>query len=646
MDFPFFCEYTALFAMIQAMSVKREIQKLLKEILTEMGVADSNPDVAIAENSQHGDYTSNAALQVAKNLKKSPMEISLQVKEAIDERKKAISHKKQDQNTHKDNQKSTKKDAGNDVLQDIDRVEVVQPGFINLFVSESKLISQVGEVLKDREGYGKAQLDVPLRVTIEFTDPNPFKEFHIGHLYSNAVGESLSRLFESQGHLVRRVNYQGDAGMHVAKSIWGLLREGAETKDLARLEKLPISKRIHALGKAYAAGAAAFEEDEKAKEEMKRLNKLIFIAAQAMWKKEKGFAPIVDYQAGEKIDKEELAHIAKVYEMGRAWSLAYFEHLYKRLGTAFDGYYFESSVGERGVAMVRKHLKDGVFEESDGAIVYRGEKKGLHTRVFVNQLGLPTYEAKELGLAPTKHEDWPYDHSIIITGNEINEYFKVLLAALSEIAPDLAAKTRHIGHGMVRNADGSKMSSRSGQVLTGEGLLEEVKASIYTIIDTSKQKYSKKDREDIAEKAAVAATKYSLLRVSLPSDVAFDLATSVSFDGDSGPYLLYTYARAQSVVRKAGKVKPASRVKGNLNPEERAVARLLLYFPDVVAQAAAHLAPSDLATYLFSLAGAFNLFYQKHQILESDSRLAITAGTAQVLANGLHLLGIETVERM
>lgn len=626
--------------------MKKNFVLLLTHTLKEMGISNIVPEVTIPGNSVNGDYTTNLALQVAKQLKKSPMDIALQVKSAIDERKKAISHNKQGQNIHKDNQIRTKKDAGNDILQGIERVEVVPPGFVNFFISESKLSTQVSEVLKNREGYGKAQLNVPLRVTIEFTDPNPFKEFHIGHLYSNAVGESLSRLFESQGHLVRRVNYQGDAGMHVAKSIWGLLREGAETKDLARLEKLPISARIHALGKAYAEGALAFEEDPKAKDEMKRLNKLIFIAAQGMWKKKKGFEPIVDYQAGEAIDKKELTEVSRVYEMGRAWSLAYFELLYKRLGTAFDGYYFESAVGERGVAIVRKHLKDGVFEESDGAIVYRGEKKGLHTRVFVNQLGLPTYEAKELGLAPTKHEDWPYDRSIIITGNEINEYFKVLLAALSDIAPDLASKTKHIGHGMVRNADGSKMSSRSGQVLTGEGLLEEVKASIYTIIDKSKQKYSKKDREEIAEKAAVAATKYSLLRVSLPSDVAFDLATSVSFDGDSGPYLLYTYARAQSVVRKAGKVKPTATRTGSFNPEERAVARLLLYFPDVVVQAAAHLAPSDLASYLFSLAGTFNLFYQKHQILESDSRLALTAATAQVLANGLHLLGIATVERM
>ena len=629
--------------------MKQSLATLLTSILTQMGVSEVNSEVTIPENSSHGDYSTNVALQVTKTFKKPPMDIALQVKEAIEERKNAISHNKHNQNTHKDDHTSTKKHAGNAVLQDIERVEVVQPGFINFFVTESKLSSQVGEALKQGKGYGKGQSDKALRVTIEFTDPNPFKEFHIGHLYSNAVGESLSRIIESQGHLVRRVNYQGDAGMHVAKSIWGLLRQGNKDgaeKELASLEKLPISARIHALGKAYAAGAAAFEEDEKAKEEMKRLNKLIFIAAQGMWKKKKGFTPIVDYQAGEKIDKKELARVAAIYEMGRAWSLAYFDVLYKRLGTAFDGYYFESAVGERGVGIVREHLKDGVFEESEGAIVYRGEKKGLHTRVFVNQLGLPTYEAKELGLAPTKHEDWPYDRSIIITGNEINEYFKVLLAALSDIAPDLANKTRHIGHGMVRNADGTKMSSRSGQVLTGEGLLEEVKASIYTIIDTSKQEYTKKDREEIAEKAAVAATKYSLLRVSLPSDVAFDLATSVSFDGDSGPYLLYTYARAQSVLRKAGKKKPAATLSSNLNPEERSVARLLLYFPDIVSQAAENLAPSDLATYLFGLAGAFNLFYQKHLILESDSRLALTAATAQVLANGLHLLGIATVERM
>jgi len=229
------------------------------------------------------------------------------------------------------------------------------------------------------------------------------------------------------------------------------------------------------------------------------------------------------------------------------------------------------------------------------------------------------------------------------------------LSALGEVSPSLALKTRHIGHGMVKKSDGSKMSSRSGDVLTGEGLLDEVKESIYTLLDKNKSNYTKKERGEIAEKAAVAAVKYSLLRVSLPSDVAFDPEKSVSFDGDSGPYLQYTYARCKSVLRKAKKQKSkkaesfpltldASRF--TLNPEERSVARLILYFPDVVSDAAKNYAPNTLCTYLFKLAASYNLFYAKHVILPSSFRLSLTAATSQVLKNGLYLLGIETLEQM
>lgn len=639
--------------------MKQHIQNFLQEILTDMGVTDVVPDVAISEDSRHGEYTTNVAMRLAKQLKKSPMDIALQVKEALSRQKTESSQKLPDQKISKKDQKHTGLEQRKDVLQAIGHVEVAPPGFVNVFLTEASLSSQLGLVLKDGETYGKAQIPDVKRVTVEFTDPNPFKEFHIGHLYSNTVGESICRLLESQGHTVRRVNYQGDVGMHVAKALYDLLHTPDIGQKMKSLENGTLTEQVQFLGTAYASGAKAFEDPsadgKAAAEEMKELNKLVFIAAQQIWERDKSLKPVVDYRGNGPIDEKKLTEVTTLYETGRKWSLSYFETIYERLGTTFAGYYFESAVGERGVTMVRAHIKDGVFEESEGAVVYRGEKRGLHTRVFINQLGLPTYESKELGLAPTKHDDWPYDLSIIVTGNEINEYFKVLLSALAEIQPELAEKTRHMGHGMVRKSDGSKMSSRSGTVLTGEGLLNEVKESMYTILDKNKSNYTNEEHDAIAEKASVGAVKYSLLRVSLPSDVAFDLKTSVSFDGDSGPYLMYTYARCKSVLRKAegssSDVKAASHIGSvELNAEERMVMRLLYFFPEVVAQAALDLAPNVICTYLFELAQAYNLFYQKHPILDagdnSSRRLSLTAATAQVLHNGLNLLGISTVERM
>jgi arginyl-tRNA synthetase len=234
-----------------------------------------------------------------------------------------------------------------------------------------------------------------------------------------------------------------------------------------------------------------------------------------------------------------------------------------------------------------------------------------------------------------------------MTGNEQSEYFKVMLAALLEINPDLAAKTRHLPFGMVRLTTG-KMSSRTGDVITADWLIGEAQKRIYTILDSNKTNYSTKEKDDIAQKAAVAAIKYSMLRVNAISDIAFDIEASVSFEGDSGPYLQYTYARAKSVLRKSdkgqGTVDKNSKVA--LNPEERILARQLMQFPDVVAEAATNFAPNTICTYLFHLAQEFNLFYAKHPIIGNDLRLTLTAATAQVIKNGLYLLGIETMEKM
>ncbi|MBI3577380.1 arginine--tRNA ligase [Candidatus Gottesmanbacteria bacterium] len=628
--------------------MKKQLQEAVQSVLRELGVSGLVPDVEIPENSLHGEYTTNVAMRLVKVLKKPPMEIAEKIKNAV-------SLKKQHLNTSKKSQTRSVKFGKSDpfsVLQAIDRVGVAPPGFINFFLTEAKFSTEVSEVLKEKEAYGTSQ-QKGKRIVVEFTDPNPFKEFHIGHLYSNAVGESICRLFEASGQDVRRVNYQGDVGMHVAKAIWGMQKklkaESAKFKvedEMKKLEKLPLSERVKWMGEAYALGATAYEEDPAAAEEMKRLNKLIY-------------------------DKDE--SIKTLYESGRAWSLAYFETLYQRLGTTFKGYYFESKAGEVGVEKVQKHITDGIFEKSDGAIIFRGEKFGLHTRVFINKLGLPTYEAKELGLAPMKYEDWPYDASYIITAKEIDEYFKVLIAAMKQVAPELGEKTTHIGHGMVRLPEG-KMSSRTGKILTGEWLLDSLKQKIYTIINKSKTKYDTKESELIAERAAVAAVKYSLLKVALPSDITFDLESSVSFEGDSGPYLLYTYARCKSVLRKARRQesKKAENIsftlhasRFTLNPEERSIARLIVHFPDVVAEAAANLSPSTIAGYVSKLAAAFNLFYAKHTILASKHqgvkasknpdaltpdtmtlRLTLTAATAHVIATSLHLLGIQTVERM
>jgi len=325
-----------------------------------------------------------------------------------------------------------------------EKVEVAPPGFINFWVTEKAAQKEFAEIAQN-ERYGSLELLRGKRVMVEYTDPNPFKQFHIGHLMTNMIGESIARLHEAAGAEVVRVTWQGDVGVHVASSVWGIMRLGNEMPS----ESAALAEKAAFLGKAYATGATAYREDPTAKAEIDAINKKIY----------------------ERSDAE----INKLYDEGRHWSLEYFETMYARLGSKFVRYFFESEEGPKGLALVKAHPE--VFTESQGAVIFKGEDYGLHTRVFINAQGIPTYEAKELGLNQEKFKLFHPDLSVIVTGNEINEYFRVLMKAMELVLPEVAAKTKHIGHGMLRLPTG-KMSSRTGKVITAESLIDDIKEAV------------------------------------------------------------------------------------------------------------------------------------------------------------------------
>jgi arginyl-tRNA synthetase len=576
--------------------IKDKILKDLLAVLKKMGVKNIDTELGHPANPDFGDYSTSVVLKLTKILKKNPLEIA----EAI--------------------VKNFPKDVN------IKKIEIIKPGFINFWIDDKVLVSNVNNLLKN-DAYGKTSHLKNKRIVVEFTDPNPFKEFHIGHLYSNIVGESICRIFEANGADVRRVCYQGDVGLHVAKSLWGLNKK--MTKDLSNLKKLEtktLEEKIEYLGQAYAFGATAFEDDEKSKKEIINLNKQVY-------------------------DKN--PKIVDIYEKGKQWSLDYFDSIYKRLGTNFEKLYFESEVGKIGLKLVSEYLKKGIFEKSEGAVIFPGEKYGLHNRVFINSLGLPTYETKELGLAPKKYEDWSYDESFIITANEINEYFKVLIKVLTLISPELGKKTHHIGHGLVKLPEG-KMSSRTGKIITGEWLLNTARNKSLDIIkETTKTKIAE---SSTAEIIGLGAIKYAFLKQGIGKDVVFDFDESINFEGNSGPYLQYTYVRTQSVLNKNKKSKvknknDMSKIKNDLNTDELNVLRILNQFPEIVKEAAVQFSPNLIANYLYDLAQKYNYFYQKNKILESEEktkqfRLMLTAAVGKVINEGLYLLGIKTVEKM
>ncbi|MFZ2201904.1 MAG: arginine--tRNA ligase [Microgenomates group bacterium] len=543
-------------------------------------------------NETHGDYATNAAMMMNGN----PRELA----------EKLVAELK-------------KSDVLGEVV-DLDRIEVAGPGFINFWLRRECLGAELARVFEEKEDYGRNEWLKGKKVMVEFTDPNPFKEFHIGHLMSNGIGESLARLFEFSGADLKRACYQGDVGMHVAKSIWGLDKKLFEAGlTVTDLGEKSLIERIKFMGQAYAFGATKYEDDEAVKNEINLLNKKIY--------------------------EQNDGGTGALYEAGKKWSLEYFETIYRKLGTKFDHYFFESEVGEIGKRLVEEH-KD-IFEVSDGAIVFKGDKYDLHTRVFLNSLGLPTYEAKELGLAKAKYDKFTYDWSVVVTGNEINEYFKVLLKAMSLIFPELAAKTTHVGHGMLRLKSG-KMSSRTGKVVTGEGLIADVAAEIRKKMELAARKVTEEEKDPLVEAIAVGAIKYSMLKQGPGKDIIFDFEGSLSFEGDSGPYLQYVFARTNSVLAKAGGI---DRVvdEAEVNEEEMRLLRWIYRFGEVVELAAKQLAPNLLCSYLIELAQRFNTFYNKHQILGVETekfRLGLTAVVGQVMKNGLSLLGIEAVYQM
>lgn len=606
--------------------MKKELQQLLVSILSEIGVTGGAVDVTISEDAGYGDYTTNLAMKLAKSLKKSPMDIALQVKSIFDETILLVSHISVDQNISKKDQKHARLLEHKDVLQDINKVEVVQPGFINIFLTEASLSSRVSQVLKDGGSYGISQTLVPIdlrgeadgsahKIMVEFAHPNTHKAFHIGHLRNITTGESLVRLLEASGHEVVRANYQGDVGMHIAKCLWAMTN--LIECDPASVRGKDIHVRVEFLGKAYAAGSTKYESDEAVKKATGEMNKQIYAKDPAIY---------------------------PLYQETRAWSLEYFEGIYKRVGTHYDRFYFESEFYELGKKYVAEGVSKGIFEKSDGAIIFPGEKYGLHNRVFITKEDNATYEGKEIGLGRVQFDEHHPDLVMHVVGPEQAGYFQVLFEALVHMFPDTKDKEYHKVYGWVKLKHG-KMSSRTGQVVLGEWLLDEAKQSIYEILKQNKSDYTKEDQEEIAEKGAVAAVKYAFLRVGTDQEIAFDIKESVSFDGDSGPYLLYSYARCKSVLKKAGNLLPDM---GDtvLNIEERLLARLIHFYPEIVADAARSLSPNILCTYLFRLASLFNMFYQKHPIVGASHRVALTAAAAQVMKNGLNLLGIATVERM
>ncbi len=552
--------------------MREKIVKALTAALEKSGITAAEVVLEHPGTLENGDFASGVALQYAKQAGKAPRALAEELVAALSS------------------------------IEGVAKVEVAGAGFINFYLSTNALASTINEAI-EQESWGGVKTYAGKKIMVEYTDPNPFKEFHIGHLMSNAIGESLARLFHVSGGKVIRANYQGDVGPHVAKAIWALMKNAGGTPT------------VQELAVAYTEGTNAYETNDDAKAEIDTINKQLY--------------------------EKSNGGLNMLYEHGRKVSLEHFEELYKILGTKFDFYFFESDTGPRGVSIVKAHPE--IFEESEGATVFKGEKYGLHTRVFLNKAGLPTYEAKELGLAEVKKERTTFDTSITVTAHEQSDYFKVVLQALELVHPDWKGQYVHVSHGMMRFAEG-KMSSRKGNVVTGESLIEDLTEAAKERAKESRAA----DHEQLARDVAVAAIKYQILKQASGKDIIFDQARALSLEGDSGPYLQYAYARTRAIVEKAASEHIFPRFDEQAAVSD--IARFVRRFPEIVERAAEAGEPHHVATYLIELASRFNSWYAVEHILDGSStqahKVALTSAVASTLHNGLWILGIPTPEKM
>ncbi len=580
-----------------------EIQEKLVATVKYLFGVEMDPELVVAPEDKNADYASNVALRLAKVAHKSPMVIAEEIKEEL----------------------------GSD--QEF-TVEVAAPGFLNFSFKEAYFAEKATKVSEDLDNISQDEYSGKT-VVAEFSDPNPFKVLHVGHLYTSVVGDAISRLLELAGAKVVRANFGGDVGLHVGKTLWAVLQHNYSFDDI----------NIEKLARCYVEGTAAYENDAQAKATITNLNKQIYRIAEIGEAKSSQFG-------GEE------GELARLYWRGRELSYQYFDEFYQSIGVKFDKYYPESTVVDRGLQEVKAHIGE-VYEESDGAIVYRGEKVGLHTRVFINREGVPTYETKDVGLIFTKWDDYHFAESVVITGNEQSDYMKVVLASVKEYAPELVKRTRHLTHGLVKLPGNVKMSSRKGNFLKAVDVLEMVRDEVWKDLSEHTGKKPSKDEnlDARAEMITLAAVKYAFLKYKMGGDIVFDPKESVAMNGNSGVYLLYATVRAKKVLQKVKDRGNESLnkkvVQEEQSEEERRFTRRLnkkiVQYQEVIRGAIREKAPYKVCAYLYELAQEFSRFYEHVQVAGNvrEYELVKTVEAYEgVMEHGLGLLGIKVPEEM
>lgn len=534
-------------------------------------------------------------------------------------------------------------------VKEIGRYNVVK-GFLNLCLNESVWVETLNRMAATKDYGLKPVTNKSPLVMIEYSSPNTNKPLHLGHVRNNLLGWSLAQILQANGNKVVKTNIVNDRGIHICKSMLAWLKWGnGETPQSAH------KKGDHLIGDYYVL----FDQHYKAEvSQLKEQYEREGLSAEDAEQKAKQEAPLIK-EAHQMLVKWEQGdeEVRALWKKMNSWVYEGFDETYKALGVSFDKIYYESDTYLVGKQEVEKGLKEGLFtRHEDGSVWADLRDKGLDEKLLIRSDGTSVYMTQDIGTAKLRFQDYPIDKMIYVVGNEQEYHFKVLSILLDELGFRWGKSLVHFSYGMVELPNG-KMKSREGTVVDADDLIAEMISSARkTSEELGKfQDMDEKERQEIARIVGMGALKYFLLKVDPRKNMLFNPAESIDFNGNTGPFIQYTYARIRSVLRKAeeaGIAVSEADTSAPVNEKEQELIQKLGQFPAVVEQAGADYSPSQIANYCYELVKLFNQFYHDYSILnEPDAkkkalRLLLAKQVSTVVKTGMLLLGIEVPERM